>query len=642
MKSSISYRIRRRTVAASCFLLLCVIAAAENSRIPGAAAPSPMHVKPYRVLLVVDHWNDPADLVVKSEKDNFQPVAALLKAWSVPFDIMRLDQQHLDATSLFRRSGSIRYGVVIWLADSSSYVDQDLASLDQASRAGMSLIVVRSRFLDPALDKLLGLKFNQLYASTDTLRMTKDHYITRDIVGENSFPSQVNDDSNRLWVDPTSAETLISQGQHPVLTINQLAPEVSAVWLGPPTLSLLARSSFWRNLFFRSLVWSLGYVVAPNVDYTHRIIFELDDWGTADKGFLGYWHYLEPNQETIRQYLISPLKQHHASASVMVDTGYVDRQSKRILSPWTQKFTDSYGLHQDFASTRAGLNDGVAEGVLDIESHGWTHMQPDLAAPPGPWWTADIAGQGSLDGWYVEFQDRLRDKEVPAAAQLYHMNRSLTELRQDFGVHALELKPGGDAWSRSQFNNTASLAARVGFGLFHGDTATYYLDHELVLDMAEVVLDFDTFWGGLHPDQWPEHPDGPLILGFHDRDIALNHNFMEKLFAALPVGYHTMGTNQYIGILHTKIDSSADEGLWQLTFDQDAYYCDYFAKHPSSWRLWLSDEFRKQFTASHLEISVDDQTATTRTPDFHGETLTIDFPAGSRTHTWQLKPTRQH
>ncbi|MGI8958869.1 MAG: hypothetical protein ACR2IV_03715 [Bryobacteraceae bacterium] len=72
-------------------------------------------LKPYPVLLVVDQWGDPASQVIQSEKDPFQPVAALLKAWSVPFDILRLDQQTFGAAYLFDRSGRVRYGAVLWL-----------------------------------------------------------------------------------------------------------------------------------------------------------------------------------------------------------------------------------------------------------------------------------------------------------------------------------------------------------------------------------------------------------------------------------------------------------------------------------------------------------------------------------------------
>ncbi|MGH9430220.1 MAG: hypothetical protein ACRD3T_01620 [Terriglobia bacterium] len=605
-------------------------------------APSTPAVKPYRVLLVVEHWSDPASLLVDHEKDNFQPVAALLKAWSVPFDILRLDQQRLDGSYLFRRSGAIRYGAIVWLADSPSYAMQDLASVQAAVHAGTSLIVVNSRFLDPTLEELLGLKFKELYTATGPFHVAQEHFVTRELAARKIASPEMNwNFSDRLWVQPQGAKVLIQQGRHPVLTVNQLRSDVSAIWLGPPNLFLLCNSAWWRCLFFRSLVWSMGYVVRPNIDYAHCVIFELDDWGTADKGFLSYWRYLEPSEETIRQYVIAPLQQHHAVASAEVVTGYVDRASKRIVSPWTQRFTDLYGLHQDYAETRSGLKDAVAAGVLEIESHGWTHMEPDLESSPGPWWTANVAGEASAVGWYGEFEDQRRNREIPAATQIFHMKRSLADLRQDFGQQALELKPGNNAWSKSQFNNTARLAGRVGFGLFHGDNASYYLDHELVLDMTGVVPDFNTSYdrlGALNPQRWPDHPDGPVILGFHDRDIALDHNFLEQLFAALPADYETLGTNQYVGVLHTQIDSLTGVDGWQLAFTLGKPYCDYFKTRGSSWRLWLSDPLREQLAASHLEVTVDGKPPTNlRAADFRHESLSIDLPAGLGTHAWRLE-----
>lgn len=626
---------RAKAAVGLCSLLLCFTA------ISRAAPRSVSSSKPYRVLLVTETWNDPYGVVVNKSQDKFQPVAALLKAWSIPFDILRLDQQRLDASYLFDRSGHVRYGAVLWLADASSYTDQDLDSLEQAVNAGTGLLAINSRVLDPVLNKLLGLEFRQHYTSVELFHLTGNHYIVRGIsAGSNAMPAQDRDYSDRLWVTPTTTQVLIAQGQHPVLTVNEPATGTSAIWLGSTDLSQLCDSPFWRSLLLRSMVWELGYAILPNEDYAHRVILELDDWGTADKGFLSYWRYLEPNEEAIRQYLIEPLEHHHGVVSAMVDTGYVDRQSKRIVSPWTQRFTDLYGLHQDYASTRKGLQEAVAAGVLDIESHGWTHMEPDLESSPGAWWTADLAGEGSVDGWYSEFQDRRRDKDVPAVAQLYHMKRSLMEIQQDFGLQPLELKPGGDAWSKSRFNNTAALAARVGFGLFHGDTSTYYLDHELVLDMANVVLDADTGYDqlpALHPERWPYHPDGPVILGFHDRDISLDPDYMEQLFAALPAGYRTLAANQYVGILHTHIQSSADDKGLQIAFGLDGHYCAYFAERPSSWQLWLSDPLKKQLSSSKMQLSIDNQPVKISATDFSAETLTIHLPAGTGTHTWKLE-----
>jgi len=296
---------------------LCSIAAGSEGR------GTTWAIKPYRVLLVVERWNDPTSLLVDHEKDAIQPVAALLKAWLVPFDILRLDQEHLDGTYLFRRAGEVRYGAVIWLADSASYTGQDVAALEEAIHTGTSLLVAKSRFLDPALERVLGTKFKERYTATDPLRVTEPHFVTRELAAQKMDPLDVSwDFSNRIWVEPLAAKVLIDQDRHPVLTINQPEPESSAIWIGVPALSLLRDSSYWRQLFFRSLLYSLGYLVSPNVDYTHRVEIEIDDWGTADKGFLSYWRYLEPGEDTLRRYLIAPLAKRHAVVAANVITGY--------------------------------------------------------------------------------------------------------------------------------------------------------------------------------------------------------------------------------------------------------------------------------------------------------------------------------
>lgn len=523
-------------------------------------------IKPYRALLVVERWSDPASVLVDHEKDDFQPVAALLKAWSIPFDIFRLDQQHLDNSYLFDREERIRYGVVIWLADSSSYRSQNLASLEDAARAGTSLLAVNSRCLDPVLDRVLGLEFKSFYRADDALRVIQPHFITGELAPKMGT-QDVSEDEDRFWMGTQGAAVLIAQGQHPVLTVSQLDKNISGIWMGAAHLAALRESPYWRRLFFRALVWSLGYIVLPNVDYSHRIEIEMDDWGTSDKGYLSYWRYLEPSEETLREHLIVPLERHHAVASANVNTGYVDRKTKRILSPWAQQFTDLYGLHQDFASTQRGLKAAVAAGILEIQSHGWTHMQPDLDSPPGPWWTADLAGEASAGGWYTEFGDRRRGTEMPAIVQLFHMQRSFEYLQKDFGRRPLELRPGGGTWSQSYANQTALLAARAGFGIFQAEPSSfYYLDRDLVLDMngiaAHAPVSYDQ---PVHAELWPPHPDGPVMAIFHDRDIAFRPDFIERLFAALPAGYETVSTNQYVGFLHARIESADDDG-WQLKF----------------------------------------------------------------------------
>lgn len=620
----------------------CVVVIVSAMLPTAAQTVAVHHGKPYRILLVVDAWHDPNSILVQSGLDSFQPIAALLKSWTIPFDIFRLDQQHIDSSYLLDRSGNIRYSALLWLADSKSYENQNFESIQPAINAGTGLIVLNSRLIDPALARYAGVNFRSFYTSTQPFRMVKDHFINRGL-SDATMPSQTRNFSVRVRMAATSAAVLVAQDGNPLVTVKEINDSSSAVWIGVPEPSQLCASQFWRDVFLRSLVWEMGYAVLPDVNYDRRAILELDDWGTADKGFLSYWRYQEPNEEMIRNRLIEPLKRHHAVASAMVNTGYIDRTSSCIVSPWIQDFNDTYGVHQDYASTLKGLQEALDAGVLTIESHGWTHMQPDLDSPPGPWWNADQAGEGSVDGWYVEFWDRRRSKDIPASAQLYHMGRSLTEIQEDFKVKPLELKPGGDAWTISQFNNTAVLAGRSGFGLFHGDTTTYYLEHDLALDLAGVVVDADTGFDmadEFHPETWPKHPDGPVIVGFHDRDISLDPGYIDQLFASLPPGYGTISANQYIGILHTNVAVTQGDNSLTVRFSLDNDYCEYFQNHSSDWKLLLSDALHRELTSGTPQVYVDGKESPANSLGLSNSVWQMHVPSGTGIHRLTILSTK--
>ena len=599
-------------------------------------AASSETLKPYRVLLVVDRWSDPASQLITEENDPFQPVAALLQAWSVPFEILRLDQQNFGAGHLFERSGRVRYGALVWLADEPSYAVKNMAVIEEAAQAGTSVVVVGSRFLDPALERLLGLKFKENYRASDPVEIGPPHFITRDVAVQSGVSGGFNPG---FWVEPRGAQVLISQQKHPVLTVRQISKDTCATWIGMPHAKDMRSSPLWRNLFFRSLVWSLGYVIVPDMDYAHRLILALDDWGTADKGFLSYWRYPTLSEDVIRQHVIDPLAGRGAVMAANIDTGYVDRKSKRILSPWTQKFTDQYGVLQDYGSTQRGLKAAVAAGVLEIESHGWTHMQPDLDSPPGPWWNANLDGEASSGGWYEEFEDLRRGTEVPALTQLFHLKQSVEYLREDFGKRPLSLRAGGAAWSKSYVNHTGRIAAQAGLGLFQaGTTFNFYLDRDLVLDMAGVTAGAShSYDRPLQAENWPAHPDGPLMVTAHDRDIAFQPDFLDRFFQSLPAEYKTLSMNQYVAILHTRIEAAAGDG-WQFAFHFDEPYCDYFKDHASSWRLWLADSLWDELkSAREASVSVDEKgPARLKATEAQRQPVRIEIPAGGGGHVWKL------
>ncbi|HKX00828.1 MAG TPA: hypothetical protein VJN43_24005 [Bryobacteraceae bacterium] len=557
----------------------------------------------------------------------------------MPFDILRLDQQAFSVGYLFERSGRPRYGTVVWLADADSYPNKNVARLAEASAAGSSLIAVASRVRDPALEQIVGLKFKEAYSATDPLEIGEAHFITREIARERSANWEF---GARLWVELQGAQVLLRQGRHPMLTVRQPRPDTAAVWMAAPSFAALRDSPYWRGIFYRSLLWGLGYLVQPDQDYAHRILLMCDDWGAADKSFLSYWRYQTVTEELMREKVIPALARRKAVVSANVVTGFVDRKTQRVISPWTQKFTDAYGVLQDYTSTRRALKAAEAAGVLEIESHGWTHMQPDLDSPPGPWWTADLDGEASAGGWYEEFGDTRRGTEAPAVAQLFILKRSLDYLREDFGARPLSVIIGGGAWSKSYANHSARIAAQAGFGLFDINERYFYLDHDLTLDMAGISTGkTHAYDRQLRLEQWPPHPDGPMVIVFHDRDISLQHDFVERFLAAIPAEMSFVSMNQYIGILHTAIAAQDGEG-WQFQFRIVDPYGAYFATHASNWRLVLADPLLERIrSVPAVTVTLDRRPpARVSTSALGTQPLMIEIPPGTGEHTWKLAPAR--
>jgi hypothetical protein len=127
----------------------------------------------------------------------------------------------------------------------------------------------------------------------------------------------------------------------------------------------------------------------------------------------------------------------------------------------------------------------------------------------------------------------------------------------------------------------------------------------------------------------------------HDRDLALQPDFIDRLVASLPAGMETLSMNQYVGILHTRISSKGADGF-ELAFEFPEDYGIYFKNHASRWRAWLSDPLRANLKAlGELRVDIDGKSSTKLTvADLNGETLDLSLPEGLGQHTWKLRRAR--
>ena len=256
-------------------------------------------------------------------------------------------------------------------------------------------------------------------------------------------------------------------------------------------------------------------------------------------------------------------------------------------------------------------------GVFEIQSHGLTHMQPDLYSPPGPWFGSALNGERAEVGWYREFGDIRRGKEIPAAEALWRIKTGMKWLEYLFGITPLSFSKGGNGVSLSYANNTWRLAAQAGFGWVCWEGG--YIGRDLA------VIGWD-FRGTL---------ESPLIVeappDAHDKGIVEHPELFARVFREHP-NVKWIGLNEFIGYTHAKVCGGRRDGI-VLRVDYDPHYCRHFKDHTSEWNLLVSDWLAKEL--GRTTISVDDKTVI-KNADFSGQ-LKIKIPSGVGTHNIQIK-----
>jgi hypothetical protein len=542
-----------------------------------------------RVLIVIDdQWQDPASYVIQNSEE-FQEIAALLKLWCVPFDILRLDQEPLTINRFLDGMGNPVYGCIIWDANQSELADGINYSVlrEAVVDLGISLIALSDRIQEPEIQKILGLKYISNSLTSDELRINRDHFVTRPFK-DNPIPLKRKDDyQKQVQVELSGAEVIAMQGKYPLITTREISPiGTRVVWIGGDPQYMFRDYIEMRRIFKRALVWCTGYAIYKS--YPRTVMVKLDDPGSAQCAFLEQWNYPTLTREQTRRSLIEPLKEYNCVMNMHVCSGFVDTETRRIVVPWNKKFEDEFGNKQDYSSTKTGLLDGMEEGVFEIQCHGWTHMQPDLDSTPGPWWDAAIDGEKAEVGWYREFYDTRRNKEISAAVQAFQLRKGLQGLREQFGVFPLSFRPGGADFTTSYPNNILEIGARLGFGTQAG---FHYLGLDRIIDFTPIVGKTYVYF-----DQTNDlivqfnQDDYPVLSGMHDRDVALDPDFVRKCLAGLGKDTKYISNNEAVAYWHSQISGTEDG---QLIFVYDQHYCNYFENHPSLWTLHIADWLQK-------------------------------------------------
>jgi hypothetical protein len=560
-------------------------------------------VKPFRVLVVIgDQWEDPASFMVSRASptgeysgyynspevagpDDFHQLMILLKSWGIPFDVIRLDQQFLDRYMFLDMDGDPAYGTIIWdVNQSDKLLNPDYTIIrEMVQDQGIGLIALSDRISQEEIQAVLGLRYIGSWESNKSIKPAVTHFLTertdpgaRSKAGSPDIYPGTNLQSQRVEV-MEGTEILFNQGSNPQVTAKTYKSGGHAVWIGSDYNNMFQIQDI-RTLLRRSITWTIGYNLYKTWD--NDIIMIMDDPGNAQNAWLEHWHYPTLTEDVIEEYLIKPLQDHNAVLNINFVPGFVNENEKRLEPAWNQDFTDEYGIRQDYISGKRGYDKGVALGVFEVMCHGLTHMQPDLISDPG-WYGAPLDQEKAEVGWYREFGDTRRHKEIPAAEQLWRMNTAKQWLIEQFGVIPLQFCAGGNGASVSYHNNTFKLAAKAGFGWCGWSRG--YCGRDMV------IIGWDFQGTKESPMFIAAPPDG------HDFGISRNPEEFIRVFSQYPEG-RFISINEFIGYLHTRNSGywiREDPGL-VLKIDYDPHYCRHFNSRASSWNLEISDWLTKE------------------------------------------------
>lgn len=589
-------------------------------------------IKPYRVALVIgDQWDDPAGFLVNVPSilpedqysdsfvsSDFSSLIIMFKSWGIPFDIIRLDQEFMDINRFIGPDGKPTVGCIIWDADQRSQLQPQRYEVlrEAVNDYGISLIALADRIGEPVIQELLRIKYVDDLLSSDSLEHSGVHFITKGLKSPLNYIDESATAGKSAEVELTGAESIVKQGKYPQVTVRRLESGANAVWIGGDIERMFSCQEI-RTLFRRAITCCIGYSLFKT--WENKGWMMLDDPGGAQNPWLDHWHYPTLTEQQIDEHLIKPLKEHNAILVINVIPGFVNDQLRRVEPSFKRKFTDEFGTFQDYPSTLLGLIKGMKTGVFEISSHGLTHMQPDLWSQPGPWYGAALNKERAEVGWYREFGDVRRGKEIPAGEALWRMKTGIKWLEYLFGVTPLSFSQGGEgpSISISYPNHTYRLTALAGFGWYTWSGG--YLGRDLA------VRGWD-FRGTM---------DCPLFAAAppdaHDKGIAEHPEQFLRVFDENP-NIEWMGLREFIAYIHADVSGGGDKGF-ALQVDYDSHYCRHFEKNNSEWNFLAADWLAKDL--GKVTISVDGK-MTFADADLN-EQLKIKIPAGLGSHIIQIK-----
>ena len=291
---------------------------------------------------------------------------------------------------------------------------------------------------------------------------------------------------------------------------------------------MLANHNNFHKIFSGFIVQNSGWgMVRFNLEKS--MVLRMDDPGTCERVYLkGYDS--EILKRTDFEEIVSVLQTHKAKMSVMyvpvwVDDGNLENgqlalngksvkrrikgaryESKNVV--FHKKSDNQNTKIYDYVSEFEGLKESISTGLIDIESHGLTHVDTLLEK-----WL-EAKDRYTNPKWYHEFRHMNEDRDCTDFEHIDILQNSAKKIEKYFGITPSTITPSGHMQSR----NSDVLALTNGYKLFSSDY-TSLKKNGVVLRNSKLR---SVFLSGTKPIGFLVNSGYPVIGVFHDYDIANN------------------------------------------------------------------------------------------------------------------------
>jgi len=346
------------------------------------------------------------------------------------------------------------------------------------------------------------------------------------------FKKQIRAVWTQVWTY-SKIET-VSEAEHIAVIKGTQDPAIVKYKYGKATNYYIALESDSFLDEFNSLHKIIKEIIISNsgwgmssIDLENTMILRMDDPGTSERVYLkGYDAVLMSKKEW--QEITGLLRKYQAGLSVMyvplwVDDGNTDNgrlfiKNKEIENRlpggvyksrevcFIKKDNSDDTKKYDYISEFEALQDAVLSGLVDIESHGLTHIDPDLNL----WLKAN--DRYTNRKWYSEFKHLKSNKDCTEAEQSRIAIESARLIEELFAISPTAITPSG----HNQSSNSEEMAHKSGYRIFSGDYNSFEVNGLIMRNdkFQSVFLDKTVSNDSFSKAGYP------VVGVFHDYDIV--------------------------------------------------------------------------------------------------------------------------